>query len=62
MGCPVHIWVPMMAALAPAATIARHRLNALIPRRREPENPANHIEEMRRWSAISEPTSPHTSD
>ena len=62
MSCPVHIWVPMMAALAPAATVARHRLNALIPRRREPENPANHIEEMPRWSAISEPASPRTSD
>ncbi len=62
MGCPIHIWVPVMAAMAPAATIARHRLNALIPRRREPENPAHRIEEMRRWSPVSEPSSTSNSD
>jgi hypothetical protein len=62
MGCPVHIWVPMMAALAPGATAARHRLNALIPRRREPENPAHRIEDMRRWSAVGEPASTSSSD
>lgn len=62
MGCPVHIWVPMMAAIAPAATVARHRLNALIPRRREPENPADHIDEMPRWSAVGETSTPSTSD
>ena len=62
MGCPVHIWVPMMAAIAPAATIARHRLYSLIPRRREPENPANQLEVMPRWSAVSDTNMPSTSD
>ena len=62
MGCPVHIWVPMMAALAPAATIARHRLSALIPGRREPENPAHRIDQMRRWSPVGEATKPTNSD
>jgi len=57
MGCPVHIWVPAMAAIAPAATMARHRLNTLLPRRREPENPADRIQEMPRWSAVGEPKS-----
>jgi hypothetical protein len=52
MGCPVHIWVPMMAALAPAATLARHRIAALMPRRSALENPAEHIDEMPRWSAV----------
>lgn len=31
MGCPVHIWLPAMAALAPAARIARDRFLALKP-------------------------------
>ncbi|MBT5775564.1 MAG: hypothetical protein HOH95_14450 [Dehalococcoidia bacterium] len=62
MGCPVHIWVPMMAAIAPAATVARHRLYSLIPRRREPENPANHIEDMPRWAAVGDTNTSSASD
>ena len=29
MGCPVHIWVPMMAAAAPFARTARDRVRSL---------------------------------
>lgn len=32
MGCPVHIWVPMMAAFAPVARIARDRFFPSKPR------------------------------
>ncbi len=53
MGCPVHIWVPMAAALAPAATMARHRVLSLLPQRRPDVNPALRIEEMRRWSPVT---------
>jgi hypothetical protein len=28
MGCPVHIWLPAMAALAPVARVARDRVRA----------------------------------
>ncbi len=62
MGCPIHIWLPMMAALAPGARMVRDRLSLTRFRKAEPENPAHHIEDMRRWSAISEPASPRTSD
>lgn len=49
MGCPVHIWVPMMAAAAPAATAARHRLRALISRTpAEPEAPP----QLKRWAPV----------
>jgi hypothetical protein len=62
MSCPIHIWVPMMAAIAPAATVARQRLYSLIPRRREHKNPANHIEDMPRWSAVSDTNTSSASD
>lgn len=29
MSCPVHIWLPAMAALAPFARVARDRIHAL---------------------------------
>ena len=32
MGCPVHIWVPMMAAFAPFARVARDRFLPSKPR------------------------------
>ena len=56
MGCPVHIWVPMAAALTPVATMARHRLRLLLPQRSSDENPAERIEEMPRWSPVATTT------
>jgi hypothetical protein len=29
MGCPVHIWIPVMAGMAPFARVARDRFRAL---------------------------------
>ena len=29
MGCPVHIWVPVMAGMAPFARVARDKFRAL---------------------------------
>jgi len=51
MGCPVHIWVPAMAALAPAARIARERLR-LFRASRSPEATAP-AREIRRFAPIS---------
>lgn len=31
MACPVHIWVPMMAAAAPFARVARDKVRSLRP-------------------------------
>lgn len=42
MGCPVHIWVPMMAAMAPFARMARDRF--LPARPRTPGGNARHRE------------------
>ena len=56
MGCPVHIWVPMAAAITPVATMARHKLRQMLPHRRPNENPADHIEEMPRWSPVATTT------
>ena len=51
MGCPVHIWVPAMAALAPAARIARERVR-LFRASRHPK-PSTPVREMRRFAPIS---------
>ena len=37
MGCPVHIWVPMMAALVPVARMGRERVKAWTRLRRAPK-------------------------
>ena len=58
MGCPVHIWVPMMAAVAPAATMARHKLRSVLPSKKPAENPADRLDEMQRWSAPGSTASP----
>ncbi len=50
MGCPVHIWVPMMAALAPAARIARDRFLASAPRARRP---ARELRTLKRFAPIA---------
>jgi hypothetical protein len=58
MGCPVHIWVPMMAALAPVATVARDRVRSVLPGHKPDENPADHIEEMQRWTPVASGAAP----
>ena len=57
MGCPVHIWVPMAAAITPAASMLHHRLRTLLPQRKPNVNPATQLNEMQRWSPVaSQPT------
>jgi len=58
MSCPVHIWVPAMAAVAPAATMARHKLRSLIPSKKHDENPAARVETMRHWSPVTSAGTP----
>lgn len=38
MGCPVHIWLPAMAAMAPFARVARDRVRSMWVRQ-DPEAP-----------------------
>lgn len=58
MGCPVHIWVPAMAALAPAARIARDRLRLF----RDSRSSTNTLSarEIRRFAPIgsNQPSTP----
>ncbi len=61
MGCPVHIWVPLMAAAAPVVRVAKDRFVAL--RYRGPADPleAAPVEAtppQRRWAPID----PHGGD
>ena len=56
MGCPVHIWIPMAAAIAPAATMAKHKLLSVLPTRTPDTNPADQIDTMTRWSPIAQTT------
>lgn len=56
MGCPIHVWVPMAAALTPAASMMRHRLRTLMPSRKPDVNPAAQLDEMQRWSPVASQT------
>ena len=59
MGCPVHIWVPAMAALAPAARIARDRLQLFrASRSREATAPAREIRRFAPLNPSQRPTPP----
>lgn len=58
MGCPVHIWVPLMAGMAPFARVTRDKFRALrfargtdAPTTTEAEAPI-----LKRWAPI-QPTS-----
>lgn len=50
MGCPVEIWVPLMAAAAPFARTARDRVRFLLPRPRKPAEAAPR--ELHRWAPV----------
>ena len=49
MGCPVHIWLPMMAGLAPIGRVARDRLRSLRSARTDEAKPPR---EIKRWAPI----------
>ena len=52
MGCPIHIWIPVAAALAPVATFARHKFGAFRPKNVPEKNPAENIDEMPHWPSV----------
>jgi len=61
MGCPVHIWGPLMASMVPFARMARHRVGALragqgVRRIGDLEPPPT--PDLRRWAAIQPRTAP----
>ncbi|MBM4410122.1 MAG: hypothetical protein FJ037_02135 [Chloroflexi bacterium] len=50
MGCPVHIWVPLMAAAAPFARSARDHIRGFLPKSQPPAEAAPR--ELHRWSPV----------
>ena len=65
MGCPVHIWAPIMGGMVPFARVARDRLRffRMTRSKASAEQPA--APEMKRWAPIgpqAEPTGEPTAD
>jgi hypothetical protein len=62
MGCPVHVWVPLMAAAAPVVRVAKDRVVALRYRRAQPPTNLDASPEpaptLHRWAPID----PHGGD
>jgi hypothetical protein len=61
MGCPVHIWVPLMAAAAPVVRVAKDRIVSLRYRGAADDLDAATAEAApapRRWAPID----PHATD
>lgn len=58
MACPIHIWVPLMAAAVPAARVARTRLKIALEGRgrRTTDAPEAPPREVRRWAPIGSPS------
>ncbi len=52
MSCPVHIWVPMMAAAAPFVRVARDKMRALRPAKAAT---ASEPGEIHRWAPVGAP-------
>jgi len=54
MACPIHVWVPLMAATAPLAAAARHKVKAMFYRApAETEAPR----ELKRWAPVGQTSS-----
>lgn len=58
MGCPVHIWVPMMAAAAPFARVARDKVRSLTSKPSIVETPR----EVHRWAPVGTATAAAEAD
>lgn len=52
MACPVHIWVPMMAAAAPFARVARDKMRSLRPAKAATTSEPR---EIHRWAPVGTP-------
>jgi len=59
MACPLHIWVPLMAAAAPAARVVRTRLRISLDARRARSDEARTPDgerEVKRWAPVGSTT------
>lgn len=57
MGCPIHIWLPLMGAAAPFARIAHNRVRALFPGAVPAEEAPR---ELKRWAPVGQPPADST--
>jgi hypothetical protein len=62
MGCPIHIWVPVMASIAPFARVARNRLRLFTPRRHGAPADVPEAPVMQRWAPIQPADASDSSD
>ena len=54
MGCPVHIWIPLIAAVAPSVRFVRDRFRNSLTKNSTYEHPVNKMADMQRWAPIEE--------
>jgi hypothetical protein len=59
MGCPIHIWLPLMGAAAPFARVARDKFRAMRPSRPMHAQADEAPRELKRWAPVGQqPTEP----
>jgi hypothetical protein len=56
MGCPVHIWVPLMAAAAPFGVVIRARTQDLLNKYRKTTENDSPMIPVKRWAPVSAST------
>ena len=54
MGCPIHIWLPMMGVAAPFVRVARTRVKAALSR---PAREAEAPREVKHWAPVGQAAS-----
>ena len=65
MGCPVHIWAPIMGGMLPFARVARDRLRLFRATRAKAPGEQPAPPEMKRWAPIqssAEPTAERSAE
>ncbi len=56
MACPIHIWVPLVAAAAPVVRIAKHRVQGWRAVRASRQQPDATPRELKRWAPVASTT------
>ncbi|MEE8421267.1 MAG: hypothetical protein V3S31_00655 [Dehalococcoidia bacterium] len=52
MGCPIHIWMPLMASMAPFARVARDRVRSFTASRRPAQAADAAPRPVQRWAPV----------
>jgi len=54
MGCPIHIWIPLIAAASPSIRFVRDRFRNSLTKNPTYIHPDNKMADIQRWSPIEE--------